>query len=29
MADFNQSKPGEELTKTSEKYRKQMLVKNT
>ena len=29
MADFNQSKPGEELTKTSEKFRKQMLVKNT
>ena len=28
MADFNQSKPGEELTKSSEQFRKQMLVKN-
>ena len=29
MADFNQSKPGEELTQSSEQFRKQMLVKNT
>ena len=29
MADFNQSKPGDELTKTSKQFRKQMLVKNT
>ena len=28
MADFNQSKPGEGLTNSSEKFRKQMLVKN-
>tara|TARA_Y100001938_G_scaffold144958_1_gene220645 strand:- start:473 stop:811 length:339 start_codon:yes stop_codon:yes gene_type:complete len=28
MADFNQTKPGEGLTKSSEKYRKQMLIKN-
>ena len=28
MADFNQKKPGEGLTNSSEKFRKQMLVKN-
>ena len=29
MADFNQKKPGEGLTNSSEKYRNQMLTKNT
>ena len=29
MADFNQKKPGEGLTESSEKLRKQMMVKNT
>ena len=28
MADFNQKKPGEGLTNSSEKYRNQMLTKN-
>ena len=28
MADFNQKKPGEGLTESSEKLRKQMMVKN-
>ena len=28
MADFNQKKPGEGLTDSSEKFRKQMMVKN-
>tara|TARA_Y100000034_G_C6531925_1_gene229236 strand:+ start:33 stop:371 length:339 start_codon:yes stop_codon:yes gene_type:complete len=28
MADFNQTKPGEGLTNSSEKYRNQMLTKN-
>jgi len=28
MADFNQKQPGEELTNSSDKFRKQMLVKN-
>ena len=29
MADFNQKKPGEALTNMSDKFREQMLVKNT
>ena len=29
MADFNQKQPGEKLTDESEKFRKQMMVKNT
>ena len=29
MADFNQNKPGEKLTSMSDKFREQMLVKNT
>lgn len=29
MADFNQTKPGEKLTNISDKFREQMLVKNT
>tara|TARA_R110000765_G_scaffold180848_1_gene286764 strand:+ start:261 stop:602 length:342 start_codon:yes stop_codon:yes gene_type:complete len=29
MADFNQKKPGEGLTNSSDKFRKQNLVKNT
>jgi hypothetical protein len=29
MADFNQTKPGEGLTSSSDKYRAQMLTKNT
>ena len=28
MADFNQTKPGEGLTNSSDKYRAQMLTKN-
>ena len=28
MADFNQKKPGEALTNSSDKFRKQNLVKN-
>tara|TARA_R110000823_G_scaffold290583_2_gene408843 strand:+ start:3681 stop:4022 length:342 start_codon:yes stop_codon:yes gene_type:complete len=28
MADFNQKQPGEALTTSSDKFRKQMLVKN-
>tara|TARA_R110000824_G_scaffold168453_1_gene345424 strand:- start:2281 stop:2625 length:345 start_codon:yes stop_codon:yes gene_type:complete len=29
MTDFNQDKPGEKLTNLSDKFREQMLVKNT
>ena len=29
MTDFNQDKPGEKLTNLSDKFRAQMLVKNT